>query len=169
MAGSKSGSGVASGTDAAALLAAAEPKSAGEVASGTDAAALPAAAADPISWWFEAEGGEERGDAQDKLTADIGTELMNWCLPGHGRYLLLGEGQEEGSAKAHALRVYLLQKDETYDKREDLVTQYWDESVLIYSDHFSALVPQPTMEGVLKPTDEFTDEPMQDASMALSM
>ena len=34
-------------------------------------------------------------------------------------------------------------------------------------EDFSALVPQPTMEGVLKPTDEFTDEPMQDASMAL--
>ena len=101
------------------------------------------AAADPISWWFEAEGAGET-DAKVKVTAEIGTELENWCLPGSGRYLLLGEGVEDGMAKAHALRVYMLQQDETYDKTEDLPTKYSDESHLVYSDHFSVLATQPT-------------------------
>jgi len=105
------------------------------------------AAADPISWWFEAEG----ADAKVQLTAEIGTELENWCHPGSGRYLLLGEGVEDGMAKDHALRVYMLQQDETYDKRDDLVTKYSNESELTYSDHFSPLATQPTFtttEGV---------------------
>ena len=47
-------------------------------------------------------------------------------------------------AKDHALRVYMLQQDETYDKTEDLPTKYSDESHLVYSDHFSVLATQPT-------------------------
>ena len=121
----------------AALPVAAEPKSASAVASGTFGFAR-----DQISWWFGAEGADDRGGAKVKVSAFIGTELTNWCHP--GRYLLLGEGVEDGHAADHALKVYRLLEDETYDLSEDIVTKYDDSSELTYSDHFSILVPQPT-------------------------
>jgi hypothetical protein len=136
----------------------AEPKSASAVASGTFGFAR-----GQISWWFEAEGADDSGGAKVKVSAFIGTELTNWCHP--GRYLLLGEGVEDGHAADHALKVYRLLEDETYDLGEDIVTKYDASSEVTYSDHFSILQPTFTttettpkspsaMEDVLQSTQE---------------